>query len=104
LPSASMVIDNGASDAVAAWNAWYPAIGTPIKLTRSLAEKAIARAKVPISTIGLKILIFKNNSSCKITTEAMNIMGKITKALANSQLAVSGGINDVPLAPLTKIK
>ena len=34
-----------------------PAKGTPMKFTRSLPANAIARAKVPVSTIGLSTLI-----------------------------------------------
>ena len=37
------------------WNAFNPAKGTPIKLTRSFPANAIARANVPTNTIILRI-------------------------------------------------
>jgi len=41
----------------------YPAMGTPIKLTRSLPAKAMARAKVPASTTTLRMSILKSHHS-----------------------------------------
>jgi hypothetical protein len=51
---------NGLSDNDAILNAFRPAIGAPMKLTRSLAANAIASANVPIKTINFRTLNLVN--------------------------------------------
>ena len=75
-----------------------------MKLTRSLAAKAIANANVPIKTIGRRMLPPRSSMICKITAETAKIPRKIVSQLAAIQSALSGVMNDAPLAPLTRMK
>ena len=80
---ACMVVVRGLVLALAAWYVDNPARGTPIKFTRSLAAKDMAKANVPINTISLRMLIRENHmSNCKITAQTRKMKNNISQALA----------------------
>ena len=75
-----------------------------MKLTRSLAAKAIARAKVPIRTIGLRMLTLSSCRTSSTTTEAAKINSSRVKTWLSIQATVARGMKEAPLAPLTTMK
>ena len=55
---------------------WYdekPAKGTPIKFTKSLPAKAVARANVPHSTMTRNTFTFSTWSSCISTADPTKV-------------------------------
>ena len=95
----------GFPESEANWNALIPAKGTPMKFTRSLAAKAIANAKVPISTMGLRMLSFvKIESNWKIKPKNRKFRKSIVQECVLIQVMVSVDRKEVPLAPLIRIK
>ena len=78
------------------------ASGTPIKLTKSLPAKAIARAKVPESTITFKILILNTDtSSCETRVKKTKHISISSIECVPIHALAAGGMMVVPFAPLS---
>ena len=75
-----------------------------MKFTKSLAANAMASAKVPISTIGLRMFNRSRSRPCRITTLAAKIIRRIMAAFEAIHSALSAEMNEAPLEPLTRMK
>src|SRR5574344_222546 len=82
----------------------YPAMLTPIKLTRSFPAKARARAKVPASTAMFRILTLRHASKYISTVQKANSSPRVLHKCASTKLNKLSGITAVPLSPLNRAK
>ena len=76
-----------------------------MKFTRSLAENAMARAKVPTRTMGLKILMrVKRTRIWNRKAKATKLPESNCQVLVLIQDTASGVRKEEPLAPLMRMK
>ena len=79
-------------------------VGTSSESFSAAAANAIAKAKVPMRMIGLKILSFSHNNVCKMTVATGKSISKISGACVINHWAVSAGMKDTPFTPFTRMK
>ena len=75
-----------------------------MKFTRSLAAKAMARAKVPTSTTTLSEFTLNTIRTCSKSAEAANEPSRISPVWPLIHARVSGVMNEAPLEPLMRMK
>ncbi len=82
-----------------------PAMGTPMKFTRSFPAKAIASAKVPNNTTNFRIFHLNTvRQTCITTVQKANAIPNRSRVLPVTHFRNDSEINDAPLTPLISKK
>ena len=90
-----------------ATKSWYesrPASGTPMKFTRSLPAKAMARANVPMSTTSLNTLTRSRWRASITMVEAMNVQKSSTLVFSTIHALASSATSGDEARPCMKMK
>ena len=81
-----------------------PARGTPIKFTRSLPAKAVARAKVPVSTTMRNTFTFSACSNCMSSVNTTRHVPSTINICSSKKPFTSAVINERCFKPLKSMK